>query len=175
MKNLMRKLQANNQYVSVYHDESNSSTFEFGCILSVDDSFIAMLSLSLDGTYDGIVVFPITEIVRIEVETQYAEKMAKLQGTQASQMWIPALEGDDLLSSVLKEAKKAEKMLTITLRGLDDFGILGFIDNVEDDYFSIRQIDDYGKPDGKCYALLEDITAINCDSEAERRIQRLYT
>lgn len=174
MKDLLKRLQTNNQYVSVYHDETRNSSFEFGHILCVDDLNVALLSLSLDGKYDGIVVFPIDEIIRIETETQYAEKMARLQARQTSKIWIPRLDEVNLLSSMLKAAKAARKLVTVTLRGLDDVGILGLVDTIENNYFSIMQIDDYGRPDGKSYALLEDITAINCNSEAERRIEILY-
>lgn len=173
MKELLKQLQAASSWVSVYYNDCVSDRFDFGRILCVGDDFFAMLALSPDAKYDGITVLPIEDVFRVETMTQYEAKMEKLYAGQTWQPWLPKLDESDLVRSVLQEAKQAGKQVNIELRGERDIQLFGSVDAVYDCYFALNQLDSYGRPDGKCFALLSDISVISCDSEESRRLQVL--
>ena len=65
-------------YVAVYGNSETPSKFMFGRILCVGDTRFAMLLISPNGEYDGIVVDDLEDIIRVAAHGKYHEKMMKL-------------------------------------------------------------------------------------------------
>ena len=94
MKELLERFHRSGKHISLYHEADTPDTFSFGTVLCLDDDFVLMQLLSPDGGYDGIALFSLDEIIRIEVDTQYAEKMNTLM--ESAQMnslgWQPVVD-----------------------------------------------------------------------------------
>lgn len=174
MKELLERFHGSGKHISLYHEADTPDTFSFGTVLCMDDDFVLMQLLSLDGGYDGIALFSLDEIIRIEVDTQYAEKMNTLMESARKDSigWQPVVDAACMLESVLLSIKHMECLTTIDLVSCAD-SILGTIDELGDGWLSVCQVDDYGHPDGRCYFRTSDITALYCNSAAEQRIQQL--
>lgn len=174
MNEIFKRFCRSGELIAVYHENSKPDTFDLGTVLCVGDDFVLMQLLSLDGCYDGIAVFSIAEVVRIEVDTQYAAKLNTLMGClrREVQGWQPAADECNLLESVLLEIKRTKRLATVMLCSSDE-SVLGTIEEFGSNWLSVRQIDDYGRPDGICYFQTADIASLYCNSAAEQRIECL--
>ncbi len=174
MNEIFKRFCGSGKLIAVYHEDSKPDTFDLGTVLCVDDDFVLMQLLSLDGCYDGIAVFSIAEVARVEVDTQYVAKLNTLMGRLQQEVggWQPAANEHNLLESVLLEIKRTKRLATIMLCSSAE-SVLGTIEELGSDWLSVRQIDDYGRPDGICYFQTADIASIYCNSAAEQRIECL--
>lgn len=171
MEELLKKLQVEDAWVSVYTNIYDCEKFAFGRIICVGSPFFAMATLSLNGDDDGIAVLLIKDVFRIEKESKYGQKMVRLHQTFRSQPWLPALREDTLLLSALQEAKKANRLVNIELCKEHDAQMTGWVETVDEHMIELHQVDQYGNPNGTGWALLEDISGLSFDSEEQKRIE----
>lgn len=171
MENLMRKLQAEGAWVSVYTNIYDCEKFAFGRIICVGESFFAMATLALNGDNDGIAVLLTKDVFRIETDSKYGQKMVRLHQPFRSQPWLPALREDAMVLSALQEVKKANRLVSVELREERDACMTGWVENVDEHMVELRQVDEFGNPDGTGWALLEDISSLSFDSEQEKWIE----
>ena len=178
MLNCLNELLKKEENASIYFNSNSTDNFAFGKILSIDETNVEMYLISPDGDFDGIIVKPIDDIVRIEVGGQYSEKMAMLMKSFSHNPKKYALKKSDqnsnLFTSLLNFASENDLITSIELlnSGYDD--VVGFVKSVGDQVCKIEQIDEYGFEDGSSLIRIDDITQLCCESQDERRIARLW-
>lgn len=172
MKEKLLKLQKQNKNVSIYCCDDNNN-FIYGKILSVNDSEFALLMYTPSGNYDGIIVKSIDEIIRIEYDGQYEQKMQKvmLRNIDAESYCI---DGFLITNSILELSLKLNKIVSIELlkSGYDD--VVGFVDEICDNKCTVKLVDEYGYEDGYSFILISDITQVMLDGERESLLQKLW-
>lgn len=172
MKEKLLKLQKQNKNVSIYCCDDNNN-FIYGKILSVNDSEFALLMYTPSGNYDGIIVKSIDEIIRIEYDGQYEQKMQKfmLRNIDAESYCI---DGFLITNSILELSLKLNKIVSIELlkSGYDD--VVGFVDEICDNKCTVKLVDEYGYEDGYSFILISDITQVMLDGERENLLQKLW-
>lgn len=161
-------------WVAVYDNSCDVSKFKFGRFLSVNDSRFAMLLVSPNGDYDGIVVDDVEDIFRIDSAGRYHEKIDKLIRFQSNEISPPCINPQFIDESILSYAKDSSRIVAIELHNSGVFDIIGFVKDVSETMCQVRLVNEYGEDDGDTFIDLRSISEISCDSEDERRVMRLY-
>ncbi len=172
MKDKLLELKKQNKNISIYCCE-DTNNFSYGKLLSVNDCEFALLMYTPYGLYDGIIVKSIDEILRIEYDGQYDQKMQKVlsQNTAAENYCI---DDSQITSSVLELSLKQNRIVSIELlnSGYDD--VVGFVDEIFDNKCIIKLVDEYGYEDGYSCIKISDITQVVFDSERENLFLKLW-
>lgn len=174
MFDTMKKLCNEGTYVAVYDDSSNSSKFKFGKFLCVDETRFAMLLVSPNGDYDGIVVDDTNDVFRIDSCGRYHDKMAKLFRLCIENYELPSIEPSCIASSILSFAKETKRIVSIELLDSEIVDVVGFIESISEEVCRIHVVDEYGYDDGFAFVDISSISQITLDSEDEQRIAKLY-
>lgn len=174
MRNVLKMICEQEEFVSLYTNEMDTTKFMWGKILSVNENQVMIKSISPNGKPDGIQTKLLDSVIRIEICGQYAEKMKKLL-RDSTEHNNPVLHkiNENLFESNLNYALKYNKIVSIELlnSGYDD--IIGYVTDVNNGICKINQVDEYGSDDGISYVEIANITQISTDSIDEQRIQRL--
>jgi len=174
MLNILMECCKNKKYVAVYTNTSDSSKFIFGRIISVNTNNIAIYMLSPDGYFDGVVVKQIDDVLRVEIDGQYSEKMQKLQSLYNQKPFEYVLDDENIPESLLLIAQQLKQVVAIEIMQSGFDNIVGFVEQIENNLCGIKQIDSYGYEDGISYVRLDEITQISCNSQDESRILKLW-
>ena len=158
--------------VCLYTNHEETSNFIYGYILSINEETVTLYLITSDGKYDGVLVKQLSEIFRIEIDTQYVEKMKKLESLSELPEFPYSIDSERPIESLLLIAQSSQKMVELVGYGGD--AITGFVENMEDNVCRVRQVDVYGYEDGITFIKTSDITQVCLDSEDERRIWNLW-
>ena len=172
MTELLKKLMSTREFAEIYTDSSDTSKFAFGRIVACDELFFIAELVSPSGNYDGLLLKPTDDIIKICVETEYAQKI-KIPSANFIKQEYP-FNCDDLISEILLYAQEKKLIVAVELlhSGYDD--ITGFAESADDSRFTVKQVNQYGKHDGTAYANKSDVTQISCDTENEISLLKLY-
>ena len=88
--------------VCLYTNHEETSNFIYGYILSINEETVTLYLITSDGKYDGVLVKQLSEIFRIEIDTQYVEKMKKLESLSE----LPEFPYSIDMESLESESKK---------------------------------------------------------------------
>lgn len=170
MLNKLQMLCKEHKFVSLHTNPNDSSKFIFGKLMCVNNDEYALYMISPNGDYDGIVIKQINDILYMEIESQYINKMIKLYS-------LDLLPGQDVIFdeanikvSMLNHATNTKKIVSLEINysGCDD--IVGYVKNINQTLCQIQQLDSYGKEDGYAFVEIDNITQISYDSKDEQRI-----
>lgn len=158
--------------ICVYTD--SSTKFSFGRVLVFDEDFLALISITPKGLYDGVLVIPIEDIMRIAADNQYCAKMKALTDEAEYNKFPYTINNVNVLRNILELSKKDNTVISIEVdhSGYDD--VTGIVAGISDGMVEIDVIDEYGCEDGKEWVQLEDITRVSYFSETEQVIQKLF-
>lgn len=160
------------KYVCVYTDVENTSKFIFGKIVSVDDEFFTILSFSTSGKSDGIIVKLIDDIIKIEFDGKYSEKMSKL--ISSSEENVKIADTNNIVYSILYSCLKKKSVVSIELAksGFED--VIGIPIEITENICKILLLDEYGFSDGYSVFDIKDITQISASSDNEKMLEALW-
>lgn len=158
--------------ICVYTD--SSTKFSFGRVLALDEDFLALISITPSGLYDGVSVIPAEDIMRIAADDQYCAKMKALTDEAEYAKFPYAINNADVLRNILEISEKDNTVVSIEVdhSGYDD--ATGIVAGICDGLVEIDVIDEYGFEDGKAWVQLDDITRVSYFSETEQVIQKLF-
>lgn len=159
-------------FVAIYTD-LDSECFGVGTVLAIDEKNIIISSVDPYGAEDGLTLYNIETIIKIEKESQYCTKIKNLMKKKQTELERHKFTKGDILQQLLELSKKKEKIVDIKLLNCDKSASVGYVSFLSDDICEIKQIDDYGNEDGACIFSIEDITSIKYNSIENRDIQLL--
>lgn len=165
---------AENSRVLIYTDHSDTNKFIFCTILAVNETEIAVQMISPDGEDDGIRVFDVNLVFRVEKNEMYFEKMRYLCESNLSSGFDLDFQSGNIKRTVLQYALSKKFILSIELVDSGYNDIVGFVDSIDGTQCTIRQIDEYGFEDGFSYVTTEDITTVDVLTVEEKRILKLW-
>lgn len=172
MKEVLQKFLISNKYISIYTN-NNMESFLYGKLLSLNDSEFALMLISCDGNFDGILVKKINDIARVEFGGQYEKKMSRLISPDINE-YCCSIDNNYITRAVLFLAKNNENIVSVELLDSERVNVMGFVEEIDDSICKIKQIDEYGYNDGYSYIYLNDITQVVCNSQDENRMYRLW-
>ena len=169
----LRELQKTRAMAALYSNASDTQKFMFGWVLRADEDWTAVLLAHPNGDFDGVVCLPTSHLYRVDEGGRYGEKMRRLLKFDPARFSVK-LEGENLAAATLELARDTGKIVSLELEesGLND--VTGFVESADGNACAIRQVDEYGFPDGTSTVALDSVTQISCDTEDEQRILRLY-
>lgn len=174
MKEIVEKALREKQNIAIYSNSDDTTKFAYGRPLCMDDVDFALYLISPNGEYDGILVQEINEILYIERDEQYAQKMQTLCAEHRfPEIRLPS-EAESVKTNILLYAKENKKVVALEVQysGIDD--ITGFVETLENGLCTIKELDAFGQVQGTAYVETDRITQISCDSQNEQRILWLY-
>lgn len=130
--------------------------------------------ISPDGEDDGITVMSVDDVIRVDTNGQYEEKMQKLCSKNANSFYDLSIEDEEILMAALLFAIKEKQMVSIELLNSGYNNIVGFVSTIDDGECKIEQVDEYGFADGTSYISYNDITRISISTKEEKRIVKLW-
>lgn len=172
MLDTLKNLCKQNKFAGFYRD--GGSKFMYGRIISVNKDHIAIYMMSPNGCFDGIAAKLTDEIIRIDIDGQYSNKMQKLLSLCNPEIFEFSLDNDKIFESLLALGHDTKRVVALELlkSGYDD--VVGFVVGVENGLCTVKQIDEYGFEDGLSFVKIEDITQISYASEDESRLYKLW-
>lgn len=174
MRNILKIICEQEEFVSLYTNEMDTTKFMWGKILSVNENQVMIQSISPNGEPDGIQTKLLDSVIRIEICGQYTEKMKKLlrDSTEYNNSVLHKIN-ENLFEVTLNYALQYNKITSIELLNSGYNDIIGYVTDVNNGVCKINQVDEYGNNDGISYVDIANITRISTDSIDEQRIQRL--
>ena len=173
MTNILKKYVGTDKYFNIYTNVRDTSKFMYGKITAMDDYFFAASLVSPDGIFDGIVIMPQNSIIRIELSSEYQEKMNNVLCINKYTEEVFSITSDDVLTSGLQTAQTAKRVVSIELLESGVSDIIGFVNTIEDGVCKLSQVDEYGRLNGESYVRVDDISYVGFSSCDERRIEQL--
>lgn len=172
MIEMMKQYAESGEFVALYTDLGNTSSFIYGRILAVDDTWVAILPVTQDGVSDGLLVKLCEDVFRMDAGGEYAKKMQRLMGSN-SELEDYSIDAERIAESVLQLAKTEHEIVAVEIEnsGIDD--ITGFVKDSNDKIVIFDVMDSYGAPDGIAMIKASGISQIEYNGIAEKRIQRL--
>lgn len=167
----LKKMCKEGTFVSLYTSPERPSKFKYGCILAVNEEELLMLEISPEGNLDGISLFETSIVYRIEVDTQYHERMATL--TKPFEKPVVEIHDESIKHAFLRYIA-AEKRIAIFSTGDSEDSFNGFVTEVSKNICTIKQVDYYGKGDGTSYLEIDEITSIAFDSAESQEVNVLW-
>lgn len=174
MLETLKKVSESNINVSIYTDADNMSKFIYGRILNVNEDEIAIYMLSPNGLFDGILVKQTSDVIRLEIDGKYHDKMEKLISPSELSQFDCSLNNKDLKNSLLSVALESKQIVSLELLNSGFNDVVGFVEENNNGQCKIKQIDEYGFEDGYSFIMVDNVTEIAYASEDEKRILQLW-
>ncbi len=175
MLRVLYKLYESKSFVSIYTSLNESSKFYYGRIIAVDESEIAIQMLHPSGADDGIVVMSVDDVLRVEENSQYSNKMQKLFSVKSIPNYDFPINENGIMFSVLNYAFLNNQIVSLELLNSGIFDVVGYVTEIDENVCVIKQVDEYGFDDGISYLEWLNITMLSVLSEDEKTIMRLRT
>ena len=160
MTDQLQVLFQNGCYACFYTNKSKTTAFIFGRILGINDTQIASYMVSPQGDYDGIIVINIDAIYRIEWDDLYSQDMkAKMKDEELTHTAV-AFCDCDYFETLLDYSIAMKDLVSIEVMRSGYEDLIGFVENRDDLFCTVRQISKDGLPDGYSIIQIEDITRV---------------
>ena len=158
--------------VAVHSNRNDPGTYEVAFVQDVRDIQVTLKCLTPRGEPDGISVVRLDDIFRVDVDTAYCRKIELLNQYQdtvferASEVPV----GD--IYDILMAAKASGQVVHVL--DYTDYGPAGFVQEVGQDFVTIKRISQNGEPDGLATIGLDCIASVHVGRRAEQIIAFLY-
>lgn len=170
---ILKTLKINHEIVLLYTNANDTLKFSAGYVLEVMDEQFMMKHISPDDMDDGIYMSDIANIIKIETNTRYSNRL-KILTSKLDESNVTDFCGN-LYKGMLLKAMYERSIISVELGNSGEMDAMGFVLAVSDRIVHILSIDDYGVKDGDCFIQLNQITQLTCDGIEERKISLLYS
>lgn len=170
MNNIVDKIKNKSDLVAIYANNSDGDKFAVGYILNNTDEEIIMLNINPYGKYDGMSAFLVDDIFRVEYESLYLNKIDRLIEKNFD---FPVIEyNEGIFDGLLKYSKNNNKIVMIKIGNSYEY-ITGIISEIEKEFISLKQVDQYGIYDGSVIIKKSEISCVVSDDEDCRSIRKI--
>lgn len=173
MKSVFEKIRKDNTIVSLYTDPDDAKHCYTGFIVDWDNEHVLLAHISWRGLYDGYYLRRIDDILYMEVNGEYEEKIHKLyRRKKQSHKKLYLKQENTLLDSILKYSCKKKLFISVDLSEDGEHSLTGTILETGD-ILCIQKYTYYGEKDSLAYIKKEDIYTLSIDTEQEQDLQLL--
>ena len=173
MIDILRKLYASQELAEFFAYE-DTTTFDVGIIIGINENEFALQSFSISGIRGGIVAYKTNNIFKIQTNTQYIEKIKKLSDDISLSNTAKEIKKDAIFNSLLHISQKSKTVLSIKLLDNDNEDFTGFVEEINNNNCKFRVIDEYGYDDGFAYFKISDIIELAYMCDKECRFMKLW-
>ncbi|CAN5450457.1 hypothetical protein BH11ARM1_BH11ARM1_04270 [soil metagenome] len=161
--------------VAVYADIHDFQSYEVGFVEWVDANETTLLCLTSRGESDGRRILRTDEITRVDVETAYTRRLELLhqyRGSVFEEGFRNGPSGKMDLRAQLEHAKINHTIVTLVDEG--DFGPVGFVRHVGEDYVELERVTADGEPDGRTTIMLDSVVKANFGRRQDQVLEFLH-
>ena len=163
------KIKENNNIVSIFCDEDDTSMFLEGYIYAIGRQDFLIKHITPHGLSDGYILKKIDSVMHLEISGQYEKKIEKLY-SKKNQRHID-LKLQDKVS--LKNNIFQICIVSIEMIQDDECPIKGVINKIDDNKVIVSKLTEYGEDDGEAILKKENIDTISFLGVDEEDIQLL--
>lgn len=160
------------EFIAVYTN-TDLDCFGLGYVLAVNDDFLLIKSIDPQAEADGISLYTIDDIVLVERNTKYCQKIEQLINLKGVKLKDYELNQKDYISWMLNKSKEERGLINIQLLGDANCNLFGIVKEFDKETCTIVQIDSYGDEDGESQFAIQDISSIKLDCREDLEISYL--
>lgn len=161
-----------NKVIQCHIDSGDPETFIVGRICWVSDTWFIVQEVSICGEWDGISLYPQSDLVKIVDNSKYlCNLMYVLEKRGEHPMPIPQVK-DFPLQALLQYARDNNNMCSFE-QNKSGYNIIGSVSAFDDHYVQIDQYTEDGEPDGSTLILQSSISRIHIGTHFLRYLEIL--
>ena len=170
---MLENFKKNKKLVSLYSNVENKDAFNVGFIVDYDSKFLLLNSISEYGKYDGILLIYIDDIFRIDIDSNYENKLLRLLNNKEITNYKFKKIGS-CIEKLFNYAKENNSIISISFFDSDyKSDVIGKVKSYNTNLVEICCYDEYGKVDGISYINISEINYASLDSLDEKMITNL--
>lgn len=171
-KEVFNKFKNNSEIISIYQDIEYMDAVNTGLVYDVDEDYLILYNLTKDGMYDGLILFRLEDIFRVDFDGKY-EKLFK-KGVSADLKLEYSFNTDnDFIMEFLRHSKDNHKVISICIEDFPNTAISCIVEEFDDDIVLLAVYNEYGEYDCKSYINASDICSIYLDTDYEKGVNQL--
>jgi hypothetical protein len=173
MKKTLEKLMIEKKLCALYTNKEEPTRFTVGYILSMDENFILLETVDTHGNYDGFMCRPINEINLVDIDSLYNRGIETMMRHRKSQSRNITFYGDNMIDILMRFIKDTNHICTLCLCHPDGSDIYAYVQEIDDETITLREVNFDGFDDGTLTINKEEIVYICCCSQDEERLEIL--
>ena len=168
------KIKENNNIVSIFCDEDDTSMFLEGYIYAIGRQDFLIKHITPHGLADGYILKKIDSVMHLEISGQYEKKIEKLY-SKKNQRHIDLKLQDkvSLKNNIFQICMNNKYIVSIEMIQDDECPIKGVINKIDDNKVIVSKLTEYGEDDGEAILKKENIDTISFLGVDEEDIQLL--
>ena len=168
------KIKENNNIVSIFCDEDDTSMFLEGYIYAIGRQDFLIKHITPHGLADGYILKKIDSVMHLEISGQYEKKIEKLY-SKKNQRHIDLKLQDkvSLKNNIFQFCMNNKYIVSIEMIQDDECPIKGVINKIDDNKVIVSKLTEYGEDDGEAILKKENIDTISFLGVDEEDIQLL--
>lgn len=170
---MMDQAKMADKLVAVYTDLNNTTKFSVGYIVDFDENYYILKRVSPQGEDDGYLLGKTKYIYRVECDTLYIRKIAKLMKHNGTTKRVNTFESGNLLLSFISFVCNDKRIMAIELLESGNNDAIGYIHGFSSSHCTVQQISELGEFDGYTTIKLEDISFVIYNSEEQKVLEIL--
>jgi len=173
-KKMLGKIKENNNIVSIFCDEDDTSMFLEGYIYAIGRQDFLIKHITPHGLADGYILKKIDSVMHLEISGQYEKKIEKLY-SKKNQRHIDLKLQDKvrLKNNIFQICMNNKYIVSIEMIQDDECPIKGVINKIDDNKVIVSKLTEYGEDDGEAILKKENIDTISFLGVDEEDIQLL--
>ena len=173
-KKMLGKIKENNNIVSIFCDEDDTSMFLEGYIYAIGRQDFLIKHITPHGLSDGYILKKIDSVMHLEISGQYEKKIEKLY-SKKNQRHIDLKLQDkvSLKNNIFQICMNNKYIVSIEMIQDDECPIKGVINKIDDNKVIVSKLTEYGEDDGEAILKKENIDTISFLGVDEEDIQLL--
>ena len=173
-KKMLGKIKENNNIVSIFCDEDDTSMFLEGYIYAIGRQDFLIKHITPHGLADGYILKKIDSVMHLEISGQYEKKIEKLY-SKKNQRHIDLKLQDkvSLKNNIFQICMNNKYIVSIEMIQDDECPIKGVINKIDDNKVIVSKLTEYGEDDGEAILKKENIDTISFLGVDEEDIQLL--
>lgn len=171
-KEIFDRFKTNNEIISIYVDLEDINAVDTGFVYEVNCDYLILCNLSKKCIYDGLKLFRLKDIFRVDYDTEY-ESFFKKWGTNGKKLECDIAINNDFILSFLKYSKDNHKVISVCIEVDPNTGITGIVDEYNEDIVVLNMYTEDAENEGKTCVNINDISSIHLDTNYEKKINQL--
>lgn len=173
---LILKAKIEKQLIAISTDKDDTDKFAVGFVKNFDDTTLVLQAVDPEGTNDGLIIINIDDIYIVNIGDKYLEQLSLFhdKSNELSKEEIFEMTSNKktvLFLSIIEKCISEKLLISINL--IYDRGIIGYINESDDEFISITNVTESGETDGVSCVKISDIERIYIDSIDLRKIKLL--